>query len=163
MGRGSNRKIHVVRALSIIALVVLCGCYEEEDETLPAAEETEVVSESIAGSGSWLETNDEEKPLAFVARVTGGDADRIALGLARASALYRESPRMIANRVVQLWQEVEQKDDRGIDMAMLLDDLTTIGTMPKHSLGAVIQQYRVMRAQGLDHATAITAAIGGGP
>lgn len=163
MGQGSSKKLLGARAFSIIVLLMLSGCYETEDETLLGGGETEMVRESMAASGDWLETTDDEKPLAFIARVTGTDSVRVAAGFARVSALYRESPRMIANRVVQLWQEVEQKDDRKIDMAMLLDELTTIGGTPEHSLGAVIQQYRVVRAQGHDHATAIIAATGGLP
>lgn len=156
----SSRKIQVAEGLGFIAFLALSGCYEEDVKTLPATLDVGTVSTETASSEHWLKATDDEPPVAFITRVTGAEADQIAPGLERASVLYRESQRMIANRSVQLWQEINQKDDGHIDMETLLDDLTKTNASAERSVGSMIQRYRVLRAQGHDHPTAIARATG---
>lgn len=158
MGENVRRAFWAARTLGLVAVIALSGCYESEDETISAEDEVQSQAPEAAASGFWLDATDDEQPLAFVARATDTPAERLAPGLERASALYRESPRMIANRAVQLWQEIREKDGDQIDMVTLLDDLTTTSGAAEHSLGSVIQRYRVLRTQGQDHATAISGA-----
>lgn len=144
--------------LALAAMLALSGCYEEEDETLPAStqgqEETGVIPDT------WLDVGDGEAPLAFIARVTGEEAGQLAPLLSQAARRYRESPRMIANRVVQLQAEIRQRGEADISAVSLLQALTAGDRTPHGgSLGAVVQYYRVSRLQGADHAQALAGAM----
>jgi len=153
----------VLPGAALIALALLAGCREEEDQTLPPAAESAV--EPVVAEPApqhWLEPDDVEKPDDFIARLTGTPVDEIGPRLDRAEAVYRESRRMIANRAVQLWQEIAEKDAAPVNMVTLLDQLAAPGDAPAHSIGPVVQHYRMLRGQGQDHDTAITAALAGG-
>jgi hypothetical protein len=163
MEQNVRRSIQRVRTLGFIAVLVLSGCYEADDETIPAASDGQPTPDNAVFTEYWLDAAGDEDPVAFAARVTGVGADRITPGFGRAAVLYRESPRMIANRVVQLWQEIKQKDDGEIDIEILLDDLTMIDSSAENSLGSVIHRYRVLRAQGQNHPTAVARATGDAP
>lgn len=145
-------------SLALAAMLALSGCYEEEDETLPAS--TQEQEESGAVPDTWLDVEDKEPPLAFIARVTGEEAAELSPLLQQAARRYRESPRMIANRVVQLQAEIRQRGDASISAVSLLQALTAGDRTPHGgSLGAVVQYYRVSRLQGADHAHALAAAM----
>lgn len=145
-------------SLFLAGPLVLGGCREEEDETLPAASNSQNQAPDRSGKNDWLEVTDKETPLDFIARVTGAPTAQIAPRLDRATATYQESPRMIANRSVQLWEEISEKQ-QAIGILDLLDDLAPENdSVRADSLSAVIQSYRVLRSQGADHATAITTA-----
>lgn len=138
--------------------LTLGGCREDEDETLPANPIPAQQEDGDPGENEWLEVTSTEMPVDFIARVTAVPAGKIAPRLDRATALYQESPRMIANRSVQLWQEIRQHHEE-IDIIRLLDDLAPENTPPRtDSLSAVIQDYRMLRSQGIAHATAIATA-----
>ncbi|MDP0927066.1 hypothetical protein Q0601_07790 [Paracoccus onubensis] len=144
--------------LFVTGTLTLGGCREEEDETLPAASTSQNKETGNSGRNEWLEVTNTETPLDFIARVTGAPAAQITPRLDRATALYQESPRMIANRSVQLWQEIREKQEE-IDIIDLLDDLAPEnGSARTGSLTAVVQNYRVLRSQGADHTAAITTA-----
>lgn len=141
--------------LAMAALLALSACREDEDATIPAAPHAS--AEAPADARDWLGVGDARSPLAFVADSTGLPRGELSPGLDALAAHYRESPRMIANRVVQLW---EQPPGALPALPQLMADLLPRGA-GQHSLGPVIQQYRVLREQGADHATAIAAAVEG--
>ena len=144
--------------LLLAGVLTLCGCREEEAETLPASSEAQSEVMRDADAGAWLEVTNTETPLDFISRVTDAPAAEIAPRLDRAIALYQESPRMIANRSVQLWQEIGENQEE-IPISYLLDGLAPEDiTLQTDSLTAVIQNYRVLRSQGKDHATALATA-----
>ena len=144
--------------LLLAGFLTLCGCREEEAETLPASSESQSEVMGDAEADAWLAVTNTETPLDFISRVTGAPAAEIAPRLDRATALYQESPRMIANRSVQLWQEIGEKQEE-IPISDLLDGLAPEDvTLQTDSLTAVIQNYRVLRSQGKDHATALATA-----
>lgn len=144
--------------LFLAGILALGGCREEENDTLPARSTPAQHEKDPSGSDEWLEVTNTETPLNFIARVTGAPAAQIALPLDRATALYQESPRMIANRSIQLWQEIGQNYQE-IDIIELLDDLAPENTrLQSRSLSAVIQDYRMLRSQGAGHTAAITTA-----
>lgn len=154
----------------LIALAVLAGCREEADDTLPSAAENPAASSPATvadgpGPQHWLEPDDIEKPDDFITRITGAPVAEVAPRLDRAEAVYRESRRMIANRAVQLWQEIAEKDGAPTDMVTLLDQLAQPGDTEIHSIGTVVQNYRVLRGQGAAHNVAMSAALtdGGQP
>lgn len=139
-------------AASMSILLALSACYEEEEQTLPSAEAPQGPA---AKAVPWLEIGDGRAPGAFLAAETGLPADRLAPLLDDLSARYWESPRMIANRVLQLAQEYP---DTPLDRMMA--DLGPAQDGAAQSLGPVVQQYRVLRAQGASHADAVAALMG---
>lgn len=156
-----------VMAVGLVMVLMLPGCYEDADETL--AEESESGTAAMGEGepeaergGDWLRVEDSEAPLAFLARRSEVPQDDLAPGFRRLSEHYSESPRMIANRVLQLWREIERNDGPGLDMRQLLDDLASDRHRAEDSLAAVIQLYRVQRRQGRNHAEAVEMATGGG-
>ena len=141
--------------LAMAALLALSACREDEDTTIPAAAHD--AAEAPEAAQDWLEVGDDRTPLAFMADSTGLPQGELSPGLQALAAHYRESPRMIANRLVQLW---EQPPAPMPGLPQLMRDLLPKGP-GQLSLGPVIQQYRVLREQGADHATAIAAAVKG--
>lgn len=141
--------------LAMAAVLVLPACREDDDVTIPAAAHD--TAEAPQGARDWLEVGDARTPLAFMAESTGLPQGELSPGLDALAAHYRESPRMIANRVVQLW---EQPPAALPELPQLMADLLPKGA-GQPSLGPVIQQYRVLREQGAGHATAIAAAVEG--
>lgn len=146
-------------ALAGAAVILLSAC-RDEDATLPAASGQDLHAEPNAPD--WLEASENETPLAFLARVSQAPPGLIAPSLERAAAMYDDSPRMIANRTAQLWQEIRQKDDPPMPMHVLLDQLALRQDVPNRSIGPVIQHYRVLRAQGHPHDAAMQASTGSG-
>lgn len=138
-------------------LLALSACYEEEEQTLPSAEAPQGPA---AKAVPWLEIGDGRAPGAFLAAETGLPADRLAPLLDDLSARYWESPRMIANRVLQLAQEYPDTplDRMMADLGPAQDGRAQDGAA--QSLGPVVQQYRVLRAQGASHADAVAALMG---
>lgn len=151
-----RRKIAVPRALlALAASLCLAGCYEEEDQTIaqPAAP---VERPAATGDAApWLEVGDPRSPLDFLAEASGSSAPALAPGFEALAVRYRESPRMIANRLLQL-----SHDHPEIPLPQLMADLLPGAGGPQHSLGPVAQQYRVLREQGRDHAAAVAGALG---
>lgn len=147
--------------LLLAGTLALCSCREEEAETLPAFSAVQPEAAEDAEVGTWLEVTKTETPLDFISRMTGAPAAQVAPRLDRATDLYQESPRMIANRSVQLWQEIGEKQ-KEIPITDLLDDLAPDNIpLQTNSLTTVIQNYRVLRSQGADHVTAIATATQG--
>lgn len=149
----------VALALASAAVILLQACRDEET-TLPAASDQGQHAEQDAPD--WLEASENETPLAFLARVTQTAPRSISPSLARAAATYDDSPRMIANRTAQLWHEIRQKDDPPMAIYVLLNQLAMRQDAPDHSIGPVIQHYRVLRAQGHPHDAAMQAATASG-
>ncbi|RDW13393.1 protein moxZ [Paracoccus thiocyanatus] len=139
-------------AAGMAILLVLSACYDEDDQTLPSA----VPGESVAAQSThWLEVGDTRSPETFLSAESGLPAQTLAPLLGALSAHYRESPRMIANRVLQLWQEYPDTS-----LERMMTDLVPAQDAPEESLGPIAQQYRVLRAGGVGHADAVAAAMG---
>ena len=154
----AERRPRMGAVLALAALLAVAGCYEDDDETLPSSSQTQQENEEI--SDNWLEVLDDETPVAFMVRATGEPRDDIVPLLEQAARRYRESPRMIANRVVQLWAEIRQRDGVEITVTSLLERLNEGESAPHGgSLGSVVQYYRVSRLQGADHDSALAAAM----
>lgn len=149
--------------LAVAAILCLAACYEEKDETISQAESNAEIQPqarpqpgpavsarpgdpedgAAAGQGRWLPVGDAR--------------DLLAERLDALAGRYRESPRMIANRVLQLWQ-----DHPEVALPQLMADLLPQGPGDERSLGPVAQQYRVLRDQGRSHAEAAAAVTGAG-
>lgn len=155
----------IVAATLILAAATLSACRQDEDETLPSSSEAaaETAPASQAQPDEWLELGDAEDPAAFLARITDATPDDIAPRLKALDAQYRESPRMVANRIAQLWSEVHANDPE-LPLTQLLDDLSRPdATRDSESFGPIVQQYLVQRRAGVDHPAAAQAAVSGNP
>ncbi len=139
---------------SMSILLALSACYEEDNQTLPSTTARET---AIGESPHWLEVDDARAPQTFLATESGLSPDALAPLLDELSAHYRESPRMIANRVLQLWQEYPD-----IPLDRLMTDLVPAQDTPEESLGPVAQHYRILRANGASHADAAAVVMGQG-
>lgn len=157
MADRAHHRMHAGLGMLLAASLMLAACYEEEDATLPATIESVAPKKNTR---DWLEPSSNEDPLAFLMRLSGEDAQDLAPGLERASGRYREGPRMIANRIVQLWQGLGADGEDPVPIARLLDEFSRIEPAPEKSIGAIIQQYRVLRDQGLTHQAAMAALTG---
>lgn len=164
-------------ALAVAAILCLAACYEEKDETISQAESNAEIQPqarpqsgpavsarpgdtedgAAAGQGRWLPVGDARDPVAFMAEASDAPRDLLAERLDALAGRYRESPRMIANRVLQLWQ-----DHPEVALPQLMADLLPQGPGDERSLGPVAQQYRVLRDQGRSHAEAAAAVTGAG-
>lgn len=142
------------------AVLVLAACYEEDGDTLPGNAATPA---PVASGATWLDPADPETPAAFLSRQSGQDMARIAPALNGAAERYRESPRMIANRILQLAAEMRLRGDPAPPLDDLLATLAAAGPGIGDSIGPVVQHYRVLRDQGRDHATALRLSVGTAP
>lgn len=161
---GTGVKLSVGLILVVLALLfVLVSNRGKVERTLPAASFSATGEQGFDVSAVWLEIVDDESPTDFITRASGAPVDQIAPLLDRATEIYRESPRMIANRSVQLWQEIGEKQAEPVGILDLLRDLSPPdGVAASDSLGTVVQHYRVLRSRGEDHASAIAIATGRG-
>ncbi|MBL3569764.1 hypothetical protein [Rhodovulum visakhapatnamense] len=147
------------RALSLALTLSLglAGCKEEEDGGGSLASPSRDAGAGMTEApGLWLEAGDAEDPAVFLARVTGSDPGRVAASFPAVAARYRESPRMIANRVVQVWHEAPRTDLP----SLLLRLAAGAGEKDRRaSIGPLVQRYRVLRDRGLPHEEALTEAL----
>lgn len=152
-----------VAAALMLAAAALSGCREDEDDTLPSSSETATESAPAPAvqSSEWLEISDSEEPVAFLARITESAPGDVEPRLKALDAQYRESARMVANRIAQLWYEVHANDP-DLTLTQLLDDLSRPdATRDSESFGPIVQQYLVQRREGVDHPLAARAALSG--
>lgn len=154
-----------VATLLVCAALVVPGCrQDDEDDSLPSSSEAAAIQTDTPEQGrAWLEIDDNEDPATFLARITGAAPGDIEPRLTALNGQYRESARMVANRVAQLWYEVHANDP-DLPLTRLLDDLSRPdAARDSESFGPIVQQYLVQRRAGVDHAAAAHAAISGTP
>lgn len=145
--RHLRARLGVLLALSL----ALSACREDDAQTLPSTTDTAPVQRT---NGAWLEPSSNEKPAAFLSRLSQEDEAELAPLLEGAATRYSEGPRMIANRIGQLWQDL-QIEDQEVTVKKLLSEFNKINPGPERSISSRLQRYRVLRDQGLDHAQAI--------
>lgn len=147
-------------------LVLLAACGEAEAPAgPPSATSTSTAATTPAPgvddggetSGPWLSRGDETPPAAWLAARSDppGDPARLAALLGAADARFDETPRMLANRTVQL-----QAMLAGIAIqetpAALLEGFVHLGTGPAHiGYSDLCQHYFNLRASGLDRTAAL--------
>lgn len=153
MSHGASRRVPAQVVVLLAMSLILSACREEDEATLPSVTET---APAAGTTVEWLEPSSREKPAAFLARLTQENEADLEPLLNMAASHYREGPRMIANRVGQLWQDLRH-ESAAITVATLLTEFTGIGVGPEKSIGPQIQQYRVLRDQGLTHQAAMVS------
>lgn len=66
---------------------------------------------------------------------------------------------MVANRLLQLWHE-SRRFEPGPDLIALMQALAPASNAREPiSLGSLVQQYRILRGQGMGHDAAIATAM----
>ena len=154
----------ILKAVLVIAAsVALAGCPGESEPTKTKVAATPTAN-SIAGK-SWIEPLDTTPPERWLAsREAGTDLAATAPAvaewgavLADADARFDETPRMIANRTVQLEAMLREI---GIAMSVreLLRDFATLAdTGARRGFSDLCQHYYNLRARGDDGSAALAA------
>jgi hypothetical protein len=164
-GRGTGH--HAVLAIAALALVPLlfAACGEEADETAATRPVHVALKKEIATFKlERLDAADHTAPELWLAsREAGRDisADDPAVArhrqaLAVASRRFREYPRMIANRAVQLEAMLERQNIAEPAPALIARLVAVPGDQRYvESFGALCQQYYNLRMQGRDPDAAV--------
>lgn len=148
---------HVPRIALVIGLLAATACREEESaDTLTSPSVS--AGAQPAAQDDWLDVGAAEPPEAFLARKTGADPAALASSFPKVAGHFTESPRMVANRLAQLWQESQTAPDAP-GLTQLMAELTPAPDDPRVSLGTLLNQYRVLRERGESHGTAIAEAL----
>ncbi|MBA2125299.1 hypothetical protein DLM45_03555 [Hyphomicrobium methylovorum] len=145
----------IFRIVIFLSALVLAGCGDEQPRERAAEHHSGIKKSGV--ETSWLGARDEIEPVDWlVARqkqvgrpIKEGDEADLEKALARASALFRGEPRMIANRAVQL-EEMLSTEGEHESAVWLITALTGVVSEPSRveSFGAVGQQYYNMRKAG---------------
>ncbi|MCR6700604.1 MAG: hypothetical protein NVV68_05365 [Dokdonella sp.] len=114
-----------------------------------------------AEASAWLGAHDATPPARWLiahlpapARASGATPDAVTALLQTAADRYRESPRMIANRAVQL-QTMLAEEGVDEDAVSLLTRLSRLPPANRVSFSADCQHYYNLRVQGLDREQAL--------
>ncbi|RUP11218.1 hypothetical protein [Hyphomicrobium sp.] len=143
-----------LRLSGIILALLLSGCGDEQPRQQSSEKKSGLTK---VEQTDWLSMQDETAPGDWLiaremksgAKLLPDDADKLRQSLAEASARFKDSPRMIANRAVQLEQML--KDEGSDETASVLIGGLTKAVAPGRieSFGAAGQQYYNMRKAGL--------------
>ncbi|MBY0558767.1 hypothetical protein [Hyphomicrobium sp.] len=133
--------------------LLLSGCGDEQPRQQSGEKRSGLIK---AEQTDWLSMQDETAPGDWLlaremksgAKLVPGDADKLRQSLADASARFKDSPRMVANRAVQL--EKMLREEGGDETAVLLISGLTKAFLPGRiaSFGAAGEQYYNMRKAG---------------
>ncbi|HUD40707.1 MAG TPA: hypothetical protein VMR06_01790 [Dokdonella sp.] len=145
-------------ALAVLASTLI-ACGEEAPPPRTAAAPT--VPAEAAEASAWLGAHDPTPPARWLidhlpdpARVAGPTPEDVTVQLLAAADRYRETPRMIANRAVQL-QTMLAEEGIGEDASSLLTLLARLPPDNRVSFSADCQHYYNLRVQGLDREQAL--------
>ncbi|MBS0235320.1 MAG: hypothetical protein JSR99_17770 [Proteobacteria bacterium] len=151
-----------VFSLFILIAAGLTACSDEQPPRRSAEQRSGLAK---VAEKSWLTLQDDVRPEVWLIEheenggVKSSNASESAVrrALAEASAKFRDSPRMIANRAVQL--EGMLKEEGGDESAIVLISRLNGAIAPNRieSFGAAGQQYYNMRKAGLSEQQAIDA------
>lgn len=171
MTRPQQLKKHAVASLCCVctllaALAVTAGCGDEAADDASSAPAAADETGASPHRLEWLKQTDAIAPEQWLAsREAGRDLDLYdpAVGAMRrtldvAAARFRDQPRMIANRAVQLEEMLNEKniDERAPGIIATLSEIPG-QTRYVESFAALTQQYYNLRMEGLDRAQAIEA------
>lgn len=152
-------------ALVFAAVFGLClsGCSEGGEETLSGvrAQEIQEARPAALAADDWLDVDESVPPAVFFAHAVGGEPAAYGPPLEAISAHYRESPRMVVNRLLQLWRAAREGTPDLTPDRLIADFTPGPRDDAGESLGPVAQHYLVLRGQGLDHRKAVAAAMSG--
>ncbi|MET0639457.1 MAG: hypothetical protein ABWX70_04785 [Hyphomicrobium sp.] len=149
-------------ALSIFLACSLNGCSDEQQPQRHAEKRSGI---GEAERADWLTRQDDVRPELWLiehetktgVNAHAADAGDIRNTLSHAATTFNESPRMIANRAVQL--EAMLKDEGGNETAITLINRLSSAIAPGRieSFGAAGEKYYNMRKAGFTGEQAIDA------
>lgn len=147
----------LMRTSTVILFAMLSACSDEQPDTARKESSSEQAAPSERAD-EWLELSEGQSPSAWLAArsaaqgkaLSTSEAAELEAALATAAARLGESPRMIANRSVQLeamLRDIGQQQDA----IPLIRQLTSaIGeTGQTEGFGAISQHYYIMRKGGM--------------
>lgn len=144
--------------LAVLACMLI-ACAEEASP--PRAAPTPGAAAEPAQSATWLGAHDAAPPGPWLiahlpdrARANGTTPEAVTALLQTAAGRYRESPRMIANRAMQL-QTMLAEEGLDEDAVSLLTLLARLPPANRVSFSADCQHYYNLRVQGLDREQAL--------
>jgi len=153
-------------ALCLFAGAALSACSDDPEPVSPADEAQQESQTKALARQSWLQSSDDIAPEVWlVARMTRMEVSSEDPEVARVAALldaaghrFRESPRMIANRAVQL-QEMLAEAGIMEEAPKLVEDMSFIvdGASGAEGFGALCQHYYNLRSTGLRRDAALAA------
>lgn len=149
----------------VVAVSVLAACSDEAVDSPPPMAPPSASKPAIHRI-EWLRVTDNVSPDQWLAsRRAAREIDlydpatkEMRAVLEDAARHYRDHPRMIANRAVQLEGMLKEKDisERAHELIVALSGIPGEGRHVE-SFSAMTQQYYNLRLEGLDHAGALQA------
>lgn len=143
-------------------VLLAVGCSDESTSNQHAEQRSGLVR--THAQPSWLDATSEIEPAAWLIErestsgrnLSAEDANKLRQSLTTVSKLFREDPRMIANRAVQLETMLDPTDGRE-SAVWLVTELAQVVTEPGRveGFGALGQQYYNMRKAGLSEQDAL--------
>jgi hypothetical protein len=150
--------------LTLLMAAGLSACSDEGSSDLPAATPAPATAEKSPSELQWLRLTDDVSPEQWLASRKAGLSlaahDPAVADMRRvldvATTRFRDQPRMIANRAVQLETMLKEK---GIDESAprIIVSLSQIPGQSRYveSFGALTQQYFNLRMEGASRGQAI--------
>jgi hypothetical protein len=164
-----RRGNHLARLFAAVGIALAAGCSEEPQET-PVAQSVPKEAPPIHRM-ERLDRIEGPSPARWLASRQAGrdlpEEDPLVMEYARmlatAGRRFREYPRMIANRAVQLEAMLAEKN-MPESAPQLIEELTTVpgDTRYVESFGALCQQYFNLRTQGVERQDALKLLKTGG-
>ncbi len=155
-------KFSAALSLSIVLGSGLCGCSDEQQPQRPAERRSGLAT---VGQADWLTAQDDVRPevwlIAHESKAAetspAGDPGVVRRSLADASATFNDTPRMIANRAVQLEKMLKSEgvEENAIILISRLNDAIAPGRI--ESFGAAVEKYYNMRKAGMSSDQAVDA------
>ncbi|HET6390663.1 hypothetical protein [Hyphomicrobium sp.] len=149
-----NAPSSFLKILCLVIPALLSACSEEQPRQERGEKRSGITKTEETG---WLARQDETAPEDWLmarqeksgVKPAPEGTDEVRTSLAEASRTFKDSPRMIANRAVQL--EEMLKEQGGDENAVLLIGELTRVIAPGHmeSFGAAAHQYYNMRKAGM--------------
>lgn len=141
-------------SLAIVLGSGLCGCSDEQQPQRHAEQRSGL---SAVGQSDWLAARDDVMPevwlIAHESKAAeaspSGDLRVVRRSLAEASTKFNDTPRMIANRAVQLEKMLKSEgvEENAIVLINRLNDAIAPGRI--ESFGAAVEKYYNMRKAGM--------------
>jgi hypothetical protein len=141
----------------------LAGCNDDEPRATPEHVEKRSGMAPIAKS-DWLTRDDDVKPevwliehMAKAGAPRSSDEGHVRHALDEAAQKFRDSPRMIANRAVQLQNMLKADGQNETAIALITGLNGAIASGRIESFGAAGEKYYNMRKSGLSSEQALTS------
>jgi hypothetical protein len=158
--------LRIFRVLAACALFA-AGCSDEPASNQQAEHQSSEMHSGLTGNGNppkWIDATSRVDPVAWLIErekslgrdLSADDADQLRQSLAKAAERFKEDPRMIANRAVQL-ETMLNPEDASESAAQLVGRITDVvhETGRAEGFGALGQQYYNLRKAGLSGQEAI--------